>query len=164
MTAKFNLAPVHKDTFQQLKNVHNEQLSEFKKYHIIGLKEKGYANRRIAHHLGRSDAVIRRCWQEWVDSVRFQLHDGSGQSRSTVHRKDRLIVRSAVTAPLSLSTTRRATRSQVSIMSFHRCLIWQNLRSYQTLRHLPLTPLQCRARLQWCLALSDCNQAYWGRI
>ena len=34
---------------------HYEQLSEFAKGRIIGLKEAGWANRRIARHLGRSD-------------------------------------------------------------------------------------------------------------
>ncbi|GFW75935.1 HTH_Tnp_Tc3_2 domain-containing protein [Trichonephila clavipes] len=59
--------------------------------------------------MGRSDAAFRRCWQEWVYSDRFQRHDGSSRSRVTADREDRLIVRSAVTAPdSSLSTIRRA--------------------------------------------------------
>ncbi|GFX87963.1 uncharacterized protein TNCV_4374281 [Trichonephila clavipes] len=37
----------------------------------------GWANRRIARHMGQSDAAIRRCWKEWVDHGRFQHHDGS---------------------------------------------------------------------------------------
>ncbi|GFW99746.1 HTH_Tnp_Tc3_2 domain-containing protein [Trichonephila clavipes] len=55
-----------------------EQLSGFERGRIIGLKEAGWANRIIARHMGRSDVVIRRCWQEWVGSSRFQRHDGSG--------------------------------------------------------------------------------------
>ncbi|GFX71889.1 HTH_Tnp_Tc3_2 domain-containing protein [Trichonephila clavipes] len=47
-------------------------------------------------------------------------------------------------------------------MTIHRPLIEQNLRSYQPLRHLPLTPAHCRVRLQWCLARS--GDADWGRI
>ncbi|GFX78690.1 hypothetical protein TNCV_31301 [Trichonephila clavipes] len=31
--------------------------------------------------MGRSDAAIRRCWQEWVDRDRFQRIDGSGRPR-----------------------------------------------------------------------------------
>ncbi|GFS94214.1 hypothetical protein TNCV_3786711 [Trichonephila clavipes] len=38
---------------------HYEQLSEFERGRIIGLKEAGWANRRIARHMGRSDAAIR---------------------------------------------------------------------------------------------------------
>ncbi|GFW28761.1 HTH_Tnp_Tc3_2 domain-containing protein [Trichonephila clavipes] len=45
---------------------HYEQLSEFEKGRIIGLKEAGWANQRIAPYMGRSNVAIRRCWQEWV--------------------------------------------------------------------------------------------------
>ncbi|GFW73815.1 hypothetical protein TNCV_1542691 [Trichonephila clavipes] len=41
--------------------------------------------------MGRSDATIRRCWKKWMDSDRFQRHDGSGQPRASADRKDRLI-------------------------------------------------------------------------
>ncbi|GFU53190.1 SHC-transforming protein 1 [Trichonephila clavipes] len=37
-----------------------EQLSEFERGRIIGLKEAGWANRRM----GQSVAAIRRCWQQ----------------------------------------------------------------------------------------------------
>ncbi|GFV97004.1 uncharacterized protein TNCV_4352161 [Trichonephila clavipes] len=57
---------------------HYEQMSKFEKGRIIGLKEPEWANRRISCHLCRSDAAIRRCWQEWMDNGRFQRHDGSG--------------------------------------------------------------------------------------
>ncbi|GFY32769.1 uncharacterized protein TNCV_4638751 [Trichonephila clavipes] len=57
---------------------HYEQLSEFERGHIIELKKAGWANRGIVRHMGRRDAVIRRFWQEWMESGRFQRHDGSG--------------------------------------------------------------------------------------
>ncbi|GFX61079.1 HTH_Tnp_Tc3_2 domain-containing protein [Trichonephila clavipes] len=145
---------------------HYEQLSEFEKGLIIGLKEASRANRRIARHMGRSDAAIRRCWQEWLDNGRFQCHDGSGQPRATADREDRLIVRSAVTiSDSSLSTVSQATtRTRVCNTTIHRQLMEQNLRSYRPLHHLPLTPAHCRARLQWCLALSGWNPAEGGFI
>ncbi|GFX36314.1 transposable element Tc1 transposase [Trichonephila clavipes] len=49
-------------------------------------------------------------------------------------------------------------------MTIYRRLIERNLRSYQPLRHLPLTPVHCRARLQWCLGLLGWNHADWGCI
>ncbi|GFV23030.1 HTH_Tnp_Tc3_2 domain-containing protein [Trichonephila clavipes] len=58
--------------------VHYEQLSEFERGRIIGLREGGWTNRRIAGHMGRSDAAIRKGWQEWMDCGRFQRLDGSG--------------------------------------------------------------------------------------
>ncbi|GFU88304.1 HTH_Tnp_Tc3_2 domain-containing protein [Trichonephila clavipes] len=78
---------------------HYEQLSEFERGRIIGLKETGWANRRIIRDMGLSDAAIRRCWQGKVNNGRFQRHDGSGRPRATADREERLIVRSAVSAP-----------------------------------------------------------------
>ncbi|GFY05244.1 hypothetical protein TNCV_2206901 [Trichonephila clavipes] len=46
-------------------------------------------------------------------------------------------------------------------MTIHRPLIEQKLRSYQPLRHLPLMPARCRARLRWCLARSACQTLPW---
>ncbi|GFX47664.1 uncharacterized protein TNCV_699181 [Trichonephila clavipes] len=57
---------------------HYEQLSEFERGRIITLEEAGWANRRIACHMGRRDADIRRCLQEWADNGSFQCHDGRG--------------------------------------------------------------------------------------
>ncbi|GFW90845.1 HTH_Tnp_Tc3_2 domain-containing protein [Trichonephila clavipes] len=58
--------------------------------------------------MGRSDAAIRRSWQEWVDSARFQLPVGSGPPRFTTDGEDRFTIRSAVTEPdSSLSTIKR---------------------------------------------------------
>ncbi|GFT35525.1 HTH_Tnp_Tc3_2 domain-containing protein [Trichonephila clavipes] len=92
--------------------------------HDKSWKKAGWTNRRIAHHNGRSVAAIRRCWQERTNNGRFQHHDGSGGSRATADREDRLIVGSVVTVPdSSLSIIRRPTYSRVSTMTIHRQLI-----------------------------------------
>ncbi|GFV52435.1 hypothetical protein TNCV_2771821 [Trichonephila clavipes] len=49
-------------------------------------------------------------------------------------------------------------------MTINRWPIEQNLRSYRPLRHLPLTPAHCQAKLQWCLARSCWSHAKWGSI
>ncbi|GFX70693.1 transposable element Tcb1 transposase [Trichonephila clavipes] len=43
--------------------MHYEQLLEFERGRIIGLKEGGWTNRRIACHMDRSDAAIKRFCQ-----------------------------------------------------------------------------------------------------
>ncbi|GFW20546.1 HTH_Tnp_Tc3_2 domain-containing protein [Trichonephila clavipes] len=99
---------------------HYKQLSEFERDRIIGLKDAGWANWRIARHMSRSDVAIRKCWQEWVDNGRFQRRDGSGRPKATADREDRLTVRSTVIAlDSSLSAIRRATRTPVSTMTIH---------------------------------------------
>ncbi|GFX61572.1 HTH_Tnp_Tc3_2 domain-containing protein [Trichonephila clavipes] len=72
---------------------HYEQLSEFERGRIIGLKEASLSNRRITRHMSRSDVAIRRCWQEWVDISRFQHHDGSGRPWAEADRESKLVVR-----------------------------------------------------------------------
>ncbi|GFU95560.1 hypothetical protein TNCV_3543051 [Trichonephila clavipes] len=63
---------------------HYEQLSEIEKVRIIKSKGAGWVNRRIARHMGRSDAAIRRCCQEWPDPVgRHYRHTYS----TVVHRR-----------------------------------------------------------------------------
>ncbi|GFS69370.1 HTH_Tnp_Tc3_2 domain-containing protein [Trichonephila clavipes] len=83
----------------------------------------------------------------------------------TAEREDILTVVSTVAAPdSSLTTIRRVTRTRVSTMAIHRRLIERISRWYRQLRHLPLPPAQCRARLQWFLARSGWNHAYWSLI
>ncbi|GFS93840.1 transposable element Tc1 transposase [Trichonephila clavipes] len=55
-----------------------EQLTDFDRGRIISLREAGWSNRRIGHHLGRSDMVVARCWQQWITEV---------PSRETIRRR-----------------------------------------------------------------------------
>ncbi|GFU25816.1 uncharacterized protein TNCV_5103751 [Trichonephila clavipes] len=47
-----------------------EQLTDFDRGRIIGLREAGWSNRRIGRHLGQSDMVVARCWQQWITEGR----------------------------------------------------------------------------------------------
>ncbi|GFV46464.1 hypothetical protein TNCV_3233521 [Trichonephila clavipes] len=42
----------------------------------------------MVRHMGRSDAAIRRCWQEWVENSRFPHHDDNGRPRATANLRD----------------------------------------------------------------------------
>ncbi|GFV16880.1 transposable element Tcb2 transposase [Trichonephila clavipes] len=55
-----------------------EQLTDFDRGRIISLREAGWSNRRIGRHLGRSDMVVARCWQQWITEV---------PSRETIRRR-----------------------------------------------------------------------------
>ncbi|GFU76793.1 uncharacterized protein TNCV_4519501 [Trichonephila clavipes] len=59
---------------------HYEHLSEFERGRIIGLKRGGLANRRIARHMSRSDAAIRRCWKEARMGGQWQISASWGTS------------------------------------------------------------------------------------
>ncbi|GFV21055.1 hypothetical protein TNCV_1534191, partial [Trichonephila clavipes] len=58
-----------------------EQLTDFDRGRIIGLREAGWSNRRIGRHLGRNDMVVARCWQH-VDHRRHPV-----PSRETIRRR-----------------------------------------------------------------------------
>ncbi|KFM71407.1 Transposable element Tcb2 transposase, partial [Stegodyphus mimosarum] len=121
--------------------------------------------RRIARHLSRSDATIRRCWQEWVNHGSTQCQEGSGRPRETTEREDRAIVRAALTAPdASLSSIVRATSASVTARTIYRWLTERGLRSRRPLRRLPLTSVQRQARFQWCRAHSHWNVTDWSRL
>ncbi|GFU78752.1 transposable element Tcb2 transposase [Trichonephila clavipes] len=53
-----------------------EQLTDFDRGRIIGLREAGWSNRRIGRHLGRSDMVVARCWQQWITEGRVYRRGG----------------------------------------------------------------------------------------
>ncbi|GFW42496.1 hypothetical protein TNCV_4256911 [Trichonephila clavipes] len=59
------LPTIENNDFRRIRT-HYEQLFEFERGRIIGLKWAGWKNWRIARHMGRSDAVISKCWQEWI--------------------------------------------------------------------------------------------------
>ncbi|GFU96086.1 HTH_38 domain-containing protein [Trichonephila clavipes] len=76
-----------------------EQLTDFDRGRIIGLREAGWSNRRIGRHLGRSDMVVARCWQQWITEGRVYRRRGSGRPRNTNDHEDRAIRRVATSAP-----------------------------------------------------------------
>ncbi|GFU62238.1 HTH_Tnp_Tc3_2 domain-containing protein [Trichonephila clavipes] len=85
-----------------------EQLTDFDRGRIISLREAGWSNRRIGRHLGRSDMVVARCWQQWITEGRVYRHGGSGRPRNTNDREDRAIRRVATSAPTtSLASIQR---------------------------------------------------------
>ncbi|GFV55759.1 HTH_Tnp_Tc3_2 domain-containing protein [Trichonephila clavipes] len=63
---------------------------------------------RIGRHLGRSDMVVARCWQQWITEGKVYRRGGSGRPRNTNDREDRAIRRVATSAPTtSLASIQR---------------------------------------------------------
>ncbi|GFV22623.1 HTH_Tnp_Tc3_2 domain-containing protein [Trichonephila clavipes] len=85
-----------------LVHVSEEELNNY------SLREAGWSNRRIGRHLGRSDMVVARCWQQWITEGRVYRRGGSGRPRNTNDREDRAIRRVATSAPTtSLASIQR---------------------------------------------------------
>ncbi|GFS96962.1 HTH_Tnp_Tc3_2 domain-containing protein [Trichonephila clavipes] len=70
-------------------------------------EEAGWSNRRIGRHLGRSDMVVARCWQQWITEGRVYRRGGSGRPRNTNDREDRAIRRVATSPTTSLASIQR---------------------------------------------------------
>ncbi|GFV54698.1 transposable element Tc1 transposase [Trichonephila clavipes] len=150
-----------------------EQLTDFDRGRIIGLREAGWSNRRIGRHLGRSDMVVARCWQQWITEGRVHRRGGSGRPRNTNDREDRAIRRVATSAPTtSLASIQRhlpPSRHPVpSRETIRRRLTEVGLRSRRPLRRLPLTPhhrqLTHQNRLDFCRPRATWSVTDWRRV
>ncbi|GFV48874.1 HTH_38 domain-containing protein [Trichonephila clavipes] len=141
-----------------------EQLTDFDRGRITGLREAGWSNRRIGRHLGRSDMVVARCWQQWITEGRVYRRGGSGRPRNTNDREDRAIRRVATSAPTtSLASIQRhlpPSRHPVpSRETIRRRLTEVGLRSRRPLRRLPLTPHHRQCRLDFAdLGQLECDR------
>ncbi|GFT29139.1 transposable element Tcb2 transposase [Trichonephila clavipes] len=136
---------------------------------IIGLREAGWSNRRIGRHLGRSDMVVARCWQQWITEGRVYRRGGSGRPRNTNDREDRAIRRVATSAPTtSLASIQRhlfPSRHPVpSRETIRRRLTEVGLRSRRPLRRLPLTPHHRQCRLDFCRPRAAWSVTDWRRV
>ncbi|GFW56347.1 transposable element Tcb2 transposase [Trichonephila clavipes] len=89
-----------------------EQLSQFERGRIIGVMDAGWSARRVARQLGRSDCVVRRCWDQWIREMSFTRKPGSGHPRQTSGREDYHIVRNARVQPTASSA---AIQEQIAL-------------------------------------------------
>ncbi|GFY22256.1 transposable element Tcb2 transposase [Trichonephila clavipes] len=84
----------------------NEQLSQFERGRIIGMMEAEWSARRVARQLGRSDCVVRRCWDQWIRGMSSTRRPSSGRPRQTSHRED-TTSSSLATNPVRISDANR---------------------------------------------------------
>ncbi|GFX78651.1 transposable element Tcb2 transposase [Trichonephila clavipes] len=134
-----------------------EQLSQFERGRIIGMMEVGWSARRVARPSGRSDCVVRRCWDHWIRETSFTRRSGSGHPRQISRQEDRHIVRKARVQPTASSATIQvqvapSLGAPVCFRTIRRRLAKGHLGSRRPLRVLPLTPTHRHLRSEWCRA------------
>ncbi|GFX07694.1 HTH_Tnp_Tc3_2 domain-containing protein [Trichonephila clavipes] len=95
--------------------------------------------RRVARQLGRSECVVRRCWDQWIRQTLFTRRPSSGCSRPTSRREDRHIVRNARVQPTASLAAIQA-QGHVSSQTLRRHLAEGHLGFRRQLRALLLTP------------------------
>ncbi|GFX37283.1 HTH_Tnp_Tc3_2 domain-containing protein [Trichonephila clavipes] len=142
-----------------------EQLTDFDRGRIIGLREAGWSNRRIGRHLGQSDMVVARCWQQWITEGRVYRRGGSGRPRNTNDREDRAIRRVATSAPTTLLASIQLPSSRHPFKRNHKETMTEvGLRSRRPLRRLPLTPHHRQCRLVFCRPRATWSVTDWRRV
>ncbi|GBN03396.1 hypothetical protein AVEN_6120-1 [Araneus ventricosus] len=65
-----------------------QQLTEFERCRVVGLREGGFSFRDIAERLGRNVSTVHDCWQQWSREGTASRKPGSRRSRSTTERED----------------------------------------------------------------------------
>ncbi|GFT09404.1 transposable element Tcb2 transposase [Trichonephila clavipes] len=131
--------------------------------------EAGWSATRVARQLGRSDSVVRRCCDQWIQEMLFTRRPGSGRPRRTSRREDRHIVRNARVQPTASSAAIQAQvapslSAPVSSRTIRRRLAEEHLGSRRPLRVLPLTSTHRQLRLEWCHARGNCTAAKWNQV
>ncbi|GFU13999.1 transposable element Tc1 transposase [Trichonephila clavipes] len=144
---------------------HFSQLSEFERGLIIGMKTTGWSMRRVAGQVDRSEFAVRNCWEQWTREGTHAWKTGSGATRKTTRREDRMIVRQVL---VDRTVTRSTIRADVGVaivpQTISRHIAEANLKSKRPFCALPLTPEHRQLRLQWCQARSMWNVTYWQNV
>ncbi|GFS61747.1 uncharacterized protein TNCV_2169671 [Trichonephila clavipes] len=60
-----------------------EQMSQFERGRMIGMMEARWSARRVARQLGRSDSVVKRCWDQWIREMSYTRRSDLGLPQQT---------------------------------------------------------------------------------
>ncbi|GFU51119.1 HTH_Tnp_Tc3_2 domain-containing protein [Trichonephila clavipes] len=102
-----------------------EQLSQFERGRIIGMMKAGGSARQVVRQLGRSDCVVRRCWDQWIGEMTLTQKPSSRHPRQTSCQEDCYIVRNASvqrTASSAANQAQVAPSLPVSSRTIRMCL------------------------------------------
>ncbi|GBN57469.1 hypothetical protein AVEN_214902-1 [Araneus ventricosus] len=118
---------------------HYEQLTEFERGRVIGLREGGFSFRDIAERLGRNVSTVHDCWVRWSRDGTASRRPGSGRPRGTTEREDRRIRRTAVShRTASAAEIRAAVGTTVTQRTVRNRLLDVQLRARRPVACIPL--------------------------
>ncbi|GFU43222.1 transposable element Tc1 transposase [Trichonephila clavipes] len=75
---------------------HYQQLTEFKRGRVIGIREGGFSFRNIVERLDRNVSTVHNCWEQWSRGGNALRRPGSGRPNNNSEREDHRIRRTAV--------------------------------------------------------------------
>lgn len=145
-----------------------QQLTDFERGRIIGLREAGWSYRDIAARVGRNATTIMRAWRQWSEENRAHRRPGSGRPSTTTPRDDRHLYRMCVADRTATSTVLAqqwgaAVGRRMSASTVRRRLISRGLMARVPLLRIPLTQNHRRLRLQWAHQHQQW-QAEWQQV
>ncbi|GFT52356.1 transposable element Tc1 transposase [Trichonephila clavipes] len=127
--------------------------------------ELSWSTRHVVGQVDRLDCAIRNCWEQWTREDTHAQETGSGSTRKTTRREDRMIVGQAlVVLTMTSSTIRADVGVEIVPQTISRHLAEANLKSKLPFHALPLTPEHRQMRLQWCQARSMWNVIDWQEV
>ncbi|GFX54099.1 transposable element Tc1 transposase [Trichonephila clavipes] len=131
-----------------------QQLTEFERGRIIGLREGGFSYHAIGARVQRNSSTVMRAWKQWTYVHRTTRKTGCGRRKVTSARDDRHQIHIAVNDPTASSRQLAACWSTVtgvlmSDSSIHRRLLHRGFCARMRLYRIPLTANHRRLRLQW---------------
>ncbi|GFY33045.1 transposable element Tc1 transposase [Trichonephila clavipes] len=128
------------------------------------MKTAGWLTRRVAGQVDRSECTVRNCWEQWTREGTHARKTGSGATRKTTRREDRIVRQALVDPTVTRSTIRADVGVAIVPQTISRHLAEANLKSKRPFRALPLIPEHLQLRLQWCQAKSMWNVTDWQKV
>ncbi|GFW55432.1 HTH_Tnp_Tc3_2 domain-containing protein [Trichonephila clavipes] len=105
------------------------------------MKIAGWSAHRVPGQVDRSKYTVRNCLEQWTREGTHAPKTGSGATRKTTRKDDRMIGQQVLVDP---TVTRSTIRADVGVaivpQTIYRHLPEENLKSKCPFRALPLTP------------------------
>ncbi|GBN93100.1 hypothetical protein AVEN_65520-1 [Araneus ventricosus] len=133
---------------------HYQQLIEFERGRVVGLREGGFTFHDIAERLGRNVSTVHDCWQQWPRKGTASRRPGSGRPCGTTEREDRRVRRMAVAyGTASVAEIRTAVGTTVTQGTVTNWLLQGQLRDRHPVACIPLIPFFFLMKLGSALVL-----------
>ncbi|GFS68441.1 HTH_Tnp_Tc3_2 domain-containing protein [Trichonephila clavipes] len=129
------------------------------------MKTAGWSTCRVADQVDRSECCVKNCWEQWTRKGTHTRKTGSGETKKTTRREDRMIVWQALLDPtVTRSTIRADVGVEIVSQTISRHLPEANLKSKRPFRAPTLPPDHRQLRLQWYQARLMWNVTDWQKV
>lgn len=143
------------------------QVSEAKRWQIIGMRNAGLSYREIARRIGHHFSTVCRIVKKHQQTNAVKDLKRTGRPRCTSRREDAALLRHVRRSPFNNSTQLRHVwlpNRPISTKTVRNRLKAAGYRARRPIKRPLLTPTHKAARLAWCRERQNWNLASWRRI